>query len=521
MTLQTLIKPGEYHDSVTLMQVAKDLLAMPGIKDAAVWMGTEANKGILDTAGLLTPEAKAASPNDLIVCVEAANAKQATAALARVDELLAQTRISRAADEAYHPHTLASALGAMPDANLVVISVAGQYAVHEAQQALERDLHVLLFSDNVPLADEIALKKMARQRGLLLMGPDAGTAIINGVALGFANVVPRGDIGLVAASGTGLQEVTSLIAREGGGVSQAVGVGGRDLMAEVGGVMMLAGLEALQADPETDVMVLISKPPDRSVVKQVLAQVRDTPKPTVVCFLGSDAEAIRKAGALPAATLEEAALLALALGQGRDPASVADRLAARDEDLASQAAEAQGALRLSQRYVRGLFSGGTFCYEAMLVLQDLVGTVQSNVSPIEAFRLADANRSLGHTCVDLGEDEFTQGRLHPMLDPDLRNRRIVQEAHDPETAVILLDVVLGYGVHPDPAGAAVEAIEEAQAVAAAEGRQIVVMASLCGTRGDPQNLADQEAKLRKAGVFVAESNAAAARLAGLILKGGG
>lgn len=517
MTLQTLIKPGEYHDSVTLMLVAKDLLAMPGIKDAAAWMGTEANKGILDAAGLLAPEAQTASAEDLIVCVNAAGEGKAAAALARVDDLLAQTRAARTAGQAYRPRTLAAALETTPDANLTVISVAGQYAAREARQSLERGLHVLLFSDNVSLKDEITLKTIARQRGLLLMGPDAGTAIINGVALGFANAVPQGDIGLVAASGTGLQGVTSLIAREGGGVSQAIGVGGRDLKAEVGGIMMLAGLEALQADPETVVIVLISKPPAPSVAERMLLQVRVSDKPTVVCFLGSEGKATRNAAAIPAATLEEAALLAVALAQGQDPTKVAARLVGRDEELELQAVVAQSRLRPDQRYVRGLFSGGTFCYEAMLLLQDLIGPVNSNVPLDEAYRLPNANYSVGHTCVDLGEDEFTQGRLHPMLDPDLRNRRIVQEARDPGTAVILLDVVLGYGVHPDPAGAATEAIREAQAAAAAEGRQLVVVASVCGTEGDPQALAKQEAKLRQTGELVVESNAAAAWLAGMVV----
>ena len=518
MTLKTLIKPGVYYDSVTLMRVARELQAVPGIEDAAVWMGTEANKGILAVAGLLSPKARAASAADLIVCVKAADNAAATVALDRVEDLLTQTRTARAPDEEYHPRTLVRALEAMPGANLAVISVAGQYAAREARQALERGLHVLLFSDNVPLEDEIALKSYARQRGLLLMGPDAGTALVNGVALGFANAVPRGNIGLVAASGTGLQGVTSLIAREGGGVSQGIGVGGRDLGAEVGGTMMLAGLEMLQADPETAVIVLISKPPDPSVSGRVLARVRASDKPAVVCFLGSDASAIRKAGAIPAATLEEAALLALALARGQDLTETVARLVGRDKELMPHAVVAQVALRPGQRYVRGLFSGGTFCHEAMLVLRDAIGLVNSNVPLDEACRLSDPNRSAGHTCVDLGADEFTQGRLHPMLDPDLRNRRIVQEARDPETALILLDVVLGYGVHPDPAGAAAEAILRARAVAAAEGRQVVVVASVCGTEGDPQSLTAQEASLREAGVLVVGSNAAAAGLGGMIAK---
>jgi len=519
MALRTLVKQGAYYDSVTLMQVAKALLATPGIEDAAAWMGTEANRGLLAAAGLLTPQAEAASADDLMVCVKATGQAEAEAALARVDDLLAQSRAGRTSGPAHQPHTLTAALTATPDANLAIISVAGRYAAHQARQALERGLHVFLFSDNVPLEKEVALKRLARQRGLFLMGPDAGTAIVNGVALGFANAVPRGNIGLVAASGTGLQAVTSLIAREGGGVSQAIGVGGRDMTAEVGGIMMLAGLEALQADPETNVITLISKPPHPTVTARVLAQVRACNKPTVVCFLGGDVSTIRQAGAIPAATLDEAALLAVALARGDDPTAAAARLVGRDEQLEPQAVAAMGRLQPGQRYLRGLFSGGTFCYEAMLVLTDLIGALNSNAPLDAAHRLADPHHSLGHTCVDLGEDAFTQSRLHPMLDPDLRNRRIVREARDPETAIVLLDVVLGHGVHPDPAGAATPAIRQAQLEAAAQGREIVFVASVCGTEGDPQNLSEQEAKLRRAGVLVVESNAAAARLAGLIVGG--
>lgn len=517
--VKTEIRSGAYYDSLVLLQLQLALTELPGVLDAGAAMGTEANKAILKNAGLLTPQAEAASPDDLILCVLASTKEIADAALGRTDKFLGGSRKPRATGGAHRPRTLSAALKAAPEANLAVISVAGRYAAREARLALQRGLHVFLFSDNVPLEDEIALKTLARERGLFLMGPDAGTAIVNGVALGFANAVPRGSIGLVAASGTGLQAVTSLVAREGCGVSQAIGVGGRDLKAGVGGLMMLAGLEALQADAETAVIVLISKPPDPLVAEKVLAQVRASIKPAVVCFLGGDAELIRRAGTVPAATLDEAALLAAALARGRDPTEAAARLADRGEELGPRAVAALGRLQPDQRYLRGLFSGGTFCYEALLILRDRIGAVNSNV-PLElAQRLPDANRSRGHTCVDLGDDSFTQGRLHPMLDPDLRNRRVVREARDPETAVVLLDVVLGHGVHPDPAGAATGAIREAQTLARNDGREILFVASVCGTEGDPQGLTKQERKLRDAGVLVVESNAAAARLAGLIVGG--
>lgn len=279
--------------------------------------------------------------------------------------------------------------------------------------------------------------------------------------------------------------------------------------------MMLEGLKALQADSATKVLLVVSKPPDRRVTEKVLAQVRSSGKPTVVCFLGGDPEVIRAAGAIPAPDLESAAQLTSALVQGRSVENALDALESYGTELRAQTEELKRRLTQPQRYLRGLFSGGTFCYETQLILRDLVGSVRSNAPVDKKHRLADANRSEAHTVVDLGADEFTVGRLHPMVDPSLRSRRIVHEAMDPETAIILLDIVLGYGAHPDPARAVVDSIQEARV--AARGRDILFIASVCGTAGDPQDLGRQEAALRGAGIIVLPSNAAATRLAGHIL----
>ncbi len=524
---------AEYHDSITLMQVAAALLDLPGVEDAAVVMGTQANHEILAGAGLLTPEVAATKPNDLVIVIKAADEAAGQAALAQAQEILAR-RAPRTEMTAVRPKSLTAALRAAPEANLVVISVAGRYAAQEARTALDAGRHVLLFSDNVPLADEISLKQLAVSKGLLCMGPDAGTAIINGVALGFANAVPRGKIGLVSAAGTGLQAVTSGLARRGAGVSQAIGTGGRDLSEAVGGLMMLQGLQMLQADPQTEIIVLISKPPAASVAAKVLAAVNPT-KPTVVCFLGADPGPIEAAGALPATTLTQAAAIAAALTVSGDYCSPLVEMEEASKALIPLAEAARGQLRPGQRALRGLFTGGTFCYEAQVLLQNLPEPVYSN-APLDKGRKLEAGNwhastasalpaastqdaATAHTIIDLGEDEFTQGRLHPMIDPALRNRRIVEEARDPATAVILLDYVLGYGAHPDPAGASLDAIREAQRVAAEDGRQVVFIASVCGTEADPQPLSEQEAKLRAAGVIVLPDNASAARLAGLITQG--
>jgi succinyl-CoA synthetase alpha subunit len=410
---------------------------------------------------------------------------------------------------------------ANPDGNLAVISIAGQYAAAEAWEALRHGLHVLLFSDNVSVKDEVALKEYAVEHGLLMMGPDCGTAIINGVALGFANVVPRGPVGIVSAAGTGLQEASTLLAKLGVGISQGIGTGGRDLKKQVGGLMMLEGLMALQADSETQALLLISKPPSPLVAERVLAQAQKGDKPTVVCFLGGDPAPVAAAGGIPARTLQEAAYLAAeAAGYEGPPA---DEMIEREiADLKGQAAGLRERLSPEQRYLRGLFSGGTLAAEALVIWADAVWAdadwvdVRSNVAVDPHLKLADAVPG-GHYAIDLGEDEFTVGRPHPMIDNDLRIRRLTQEARDPQVAVIVLDVVLGYGAHPDPASELGPAIRQARELAAGEGRELLFVASVTGTEGDPQGLGRQVRALEQAGCIVAPCNAAAARLAGFIV----
>ncbi len=539
MLIKYLCQPSTYRDSVSLMAIARELGQGRGILDAAVVMATPANQAILEKAGLLHPEIAVAGPNDLVIVVRAASEAAADAALERARQRLEQKGGTFGSGAIRAPRTLRAARRARPEANLAVISVAGEYAAAEAWEALRAGLHVFLFSDNVPLEEEVALKEYAEQHGLLLMGAGCGTALIDGVALGFANVVPRGPVGIVAAAGTGLQEVSALLARRGSGVSQGIGTGGRDLSAAVGGITMRQGIRLLQDDPQTRVLLLISKPPDPAVAARVLEQIRHGAKPAVVCFLGGEPAPIAAAGAVPARTLQEAAYLAaeiltapqaaeMAAAPGESPAVPAP-LPARpfsahaviqqeSAALRDQAAELRARLRRGQRYLRGLFSGGTLCAEAQVAWRDLGLVVDSNAPLEEGRRLADATRSLGHCAVDLGEEEFTVGRPHPMIDQSLRIHRLFQEAADPEVAVVLLDVVLGYGAHPDPAAELGPAIYQARGQAANAGRELLVVASVTGTEQDPQRLSRQVEALEGAGAVVASCNAAAARLVGEIVQ---
>jgi succinyl-CoA synthetase alpha subunit len=501
------------------MLVARELVSLDGVGDAAVVMATEANKSILEAAGLLTDQAREATANDLVIAISAEDEAIADKALLQAESLL---RKKVAAGEAsdFRPRTIRSGVAASPGANLAVISVAGRYAADEAWEALHHGLHVLLFSDNVSLEDEIALKKYARDQGLLLMGPGAGTAILNGVALGFANVVPSGPVGIVSAAGTGLQEVSTLLARLGVGITQGIGTGGRDLNEKVGGIMMLEGIKALQDDPATEVIVLVSKPPSEEITRAILEQVDEGVKPPVVCFMGADIDEVTKmSDAIPAATLQEAALLAAQVA-GKFDSDTEAMLEAEAVRLLEQAEALTARLSSDQRYLRGLFSGGTLCYEAQVIWKEMLAVpVYSNAPLPGGVVLEDSTQSQGHTAVDLGEEEFTVGRPHPMIDNDLRVRRLLREASDPQVGVIVLDVVLGYGAHPDPVSELGPAIEDAHQVAAGAGRELIVIASVTGTEEDPQVRSRQIAALERVGTIVCESNASASRLAGLLLKG--
>jgi FdrA protein len=446
-----------------------------------------------------------------MIVMESEPAADAGAAYAELERLLTAKAPGGGAGADGAPErryrTLATAAAETAGANLAVIAVNGAYAAREARTALEAGLHVMLFSDNVPLEDEIALKRLAHDSGLLMMGPDCGTAIIGGVALCFANAVRPGNIGIVAASGTGSQEVSVRIHGLGGGVSHLIGTGGRDLSAEVGGLMMLDGIRALQDDPRTDVIVLVSKPPAPEIEERVLAAVRDSRKPVVVCFIGGSRDAAAPPGGALATTTRGAALAAVRLAglDGHRP----DR-EAYDQALV---AAVRAKLDPEQRYIRGLFCGGTLCDEAMHLALERLDEVRSNAAKDPARRIAAHAPSAGHTFLDLGDDDFTNGRPHPMIDPSTRVARFLAEAGDREVAVVVMDFVLGYGAHPDPVGAMLPAIAQARGRALAEGRHLQIVGYVLGTDLDRPSLHDQVSRLEQAGVAVAASSTEAGLLA--------
>lgn len=516
--IYTQFFPNLYRDSVALMQLSARLGKLPGITEASAQMATRANLELMKGAGLLS-EVPEPRPNDILLVLRGDPVATVEAAKTAY-ELLNEKAQSGGSETQQEPlRSVQMAFKATEGkANLALISTPGDYAAAEAMKALHLGMNAMLFSDNVSVEEEIALKRYAQSRNLLVMGPDCGTAIIDGIPLAFANVVGKGDIGVIGASGTGTQQVTCLIDQYGKGITQAIGTGGHDLSEAVGGITMLTALAQLAADPATRVIVLVSKPPAASVAQKVLAAAKGCGKPVVVCFLGADPATISAAGLTPATTLEEAARLAVEKAGGQAAGQVTAVADYNSPALQERARKLAQGLKPGQGNLRGLYTGGTFCYEALLLLQSTLPGLQSNTPTGSVTRVSDLWKSSGNTILDLGDDDFTRGRPHPMIDPSLRNERLKEEAADKSVAIILLDFVLGYGAHEDPAGEIIPSLTEARDAASKAGRTVRFIGHICGTRGDPQSIADQHRKLIEAGVELTNSNAEAAYLCRAVLE---
>ncbi|BEU86727.1 acyl-CoA synthetase FdrA [Selenomonas sp. TAMA-11512] len=513
MKIFNVVRKNDYHDSVTLLLISKRLRSLvEGIDDVSVMMGTPANHGILKEAGLLGPEGEAAGPNDLIMAFRADESTDQDDIIAQIDAEL-KKKAAAGEEEKREIHSALVAYEEDPDTNLALISVPGEYAALEAERALNHGKHVMIFSDNVPLEDEVRVKTLAKEKGFLVMGPDCGTAIINGKGLAFANAVKDGEVGLIAASGTGLQEVTCLLDRLGIGVRQAVGTGGRDLKEAVGASTMLAALDLLNEDEKTSTIVLISKPPAASVVDKILGALKRVKKSVVICFIGAKIDTaslpsnIHVASSLEDAALQTAKIL-------NKPNTLLDGAEKRME--AAKAAKAT--LTPQQKYVRALYTGGTLCYEAMLKMEETFGELYSNLAH-DDHRTLEVVTAGHHSAMDLGDDDFTLGRPHPMIDGSVRDEHILRVAGDKETAVLLLDFVLGYGAAEDPAGAVLPVLDEAKELAKKAGNPLVWIAYVMGTEDDPQKREEQEEKLRAKGAIIARTNAEAVRMATMIAEG--
>ena len=509
MAIVSAIRKNHYQDSMKLMQISQKLSALDGVKQASAIMATEANLSMLKEAGLLKNMPQSAGGNDLIIAVDAKSVDIGNQAIEMLDSLLLPQDEGTVSDIKYKNFDQAS--GALPGANVAIVSVPGEYAKLEVAKAIERGMHTFLFSDNLSIEEELELKERAREKGLLIMGPGCGTSIINGVGLGFSNIVENGPIGVIAAAGTGLQEVTTLVNNLGSGITHGIGVGGRDLSEEIGGITTLEAIKLLSADQSTKVLLLVSKPPSDKVAQSILSSVKDTGKPAVICFLGSKLSS-KDSEIYFESTLERAAIRSVELAQKRSKKLTINS----GKNWKKLAQKSLKSLNPKQRYLRGLYSGGTLCYEAQQILEPILGKVYSNAPLDKKYKLKDSNKSQGNSLIDLGEEEFTVGRPHPMIDANLRSQRLLQEASKANVAVILFDVVLGYVASPDPAGDLLPAIREAKK----NRSNLVFVSHVCGTDNDPQGLFDQEEKLRDEGVLVFPTNALASRVAGMITARG-
>ncbi|SDI60732.1 acyl-CoA synthetase FdrA [Natribacillus halophilus] len=501
--LYTVIKKNLYKDSVNLMLLTNQLSTRSDLNQISVMMGTPANKDIFNDAGLYTEDLEAASPNDLCIVMDVDNKNVKVEILAEIDDYL-KNQVSQSKKNIIpQARTWDTAMKKLPNANLAVISISGEYVSEETEKALDQGLNVFIFSDNVDIEDEVRLKQKARERGLIVMGPDCGTGIFGDIPIAFANVVEQGNIGVVGASGTGIQEITSIISRNGAGLTHAIGTGGRDLSSEVGAITTIESLSLLARDPNTEVLVYVSKPPAPEVRHSVVERFTGLGKPVVAVFMGEkpgkDHDNVQYTG-----TLEQAAFKAVELA----------KQTSSDENLNDMTPEIHKVRRQpNQRHLRGYYCGGTLALETAMLLRETYGLED------------DGNHSNGvmfyhggSEIIDLGDDAYTKNRPHPMIDPTLRLEKMREAARDPDTAIVLLDNVIGYGGHDDMGGVFAQAIKEEKRKAENQGRAVVFIASVTGTNADPQGYEEQVEKLVEAGAIVKRSNAAASHLAIKIMQ---
>ncbi|MDV3277048.1 MAG: hypothetical protein LYZ69_01105 [Nitrososphaerales archaeon] len=522
MPVLNVVKRNFFRDSIQLMRLTEEAKKVPGVVDAVVAMGTDTNRRLLQQLGLLGSEGKSAGDGDLVLAISVSPGSNGEEVMGKVQQLVmsppSASGVQSSGFETYH--SIASAVEHLPGANLAIVSVPGKQAFEPSMELLRSGINVHLFSDHVSREEEAKLKEYASSNGLLVLGPGAGTSIINGVGLGFANAVRRGGIGIVASAGTGLQEVSVLLDRVGLGVSQGLGVGGSDVSNEIGGLMMKRCLGLLEKDKGTKVVMIVAKTPTEKVMRGVMGFVdKSVRKPVIACFLGLDSLGKPKGRIQYRKTLHSAASAATSISGREATKQFKGKVSMSFDKLARMSRDLSTGLASGQRHVRGLYSGGTLAHETLLIFRELLGEAYSNTPLSDRYALADPTKSRRNTILDLGDEFFTAGRPHPMIDSTVRRLRILEEAKDPSVAEIMLDVVLGYGSSPDPGGSLIGAIAEAKREAKKNRRELIVMAHVCGTESDPQSLSEQSEKLSKAGVVLFPTNAQMAIASALVVGG--
>lgn len=508
MPIFTRIQKDRYVDSLETLNQTAVLNDQEGIESGYAGMATAVFKEVIEEIGLSTDEIMACTEADYVIVAQAESEAAFEHAL---QALTSGNGDAGEKEEKKYYSSISSAVKEHPRANLCQIAVPGEYALQEVKKALNAGLHCCVFSNNVPLEDEREMKELAKEKGLLCMGPDCGVANINGAALVLSSINNRGPFGIIGASGTGIQHVAAILHEAGTGVSQTIGTGGNDLKEPVGGITMLMGIDALEADPETEYIILISRKPADSVLQKLLARIRTMRKPRVVFFMGCDRETIEETGSVYASNLDDCALQALKLVNNTYSLGSLD-------DIKKTAQEAVQGMAPEQKYVRAAYTGGTYLDEGMRTMWDACGGIWSNAPLSPEWKLKDGEPVHGHTAIDYGEEEYTLGRPHPAIDAGIRRPAILKEAADPETAVIILDFILTPPGHMDPCGFVVPDILKAQEIAKQRGGKIAFVASVLGTTADWQDIRRQEKELEDAGVYVCRTNYRAALLASEIIR---
>jgi FdrA protein len=518
---KNIVKRNFFRDSVQMMLLSDQLKKEPGVINAAIIMGTELNKNTLQRSGLITIDGNKAGETDTIISLSCDDESSLNIAIAKAEQLLT----SKTGKVRSEFSNLDSALKSFNIANLAIVSIPGRYVKDIALELLNKGLHLFVFSDHVLLEDEIQLKKVASKNHLLLMGPEAGTSIINGTVLGFGNRVRMGNVGIIGASGTGIQESSTLLDMCGSGVSHAIGVGGRDMHQEIGGLMTLQAIKALENDPETEVVLLVSKPVDNAVRNMIVNTIeKDAKKKYALCLIGEKGgDDLFDSGQIVfAKSIQSSVLKALKLSDPKAYKNTQERFSKELHDAISLTKELSNRLSGRQRYIRGFFAGGTMCYESTVIIQQMMGRrgekIYSNLAPADSnLHLNGSQKSIEHTFIDFGDLEFTAARPHPIIDPSLRVKRIIEEAKDPNIAVIIIDIITGYSVANNTVQLHANSIKDAISIARQEeNRTLPVFVYICGTDKDVP--ASEIDILEASGAQVFRSNALMSFTAGLLVK---
>jgi succinyl-CoA synthetase alpha subunit len=503
------VRKNTYIDSILTLAATSLFMDQEGVEKANVGMGTQGSKEVFASLGMVDSAIDNAENGDLVIAMFAENREVFEKVLAKLEDIISPTEKDSKKKAAYS--SFDRAISDHHQANICLISVPGEYARTECEKALNAGLHVMLFSSSVSGEDELAIKTLAREKGLLCMGPDCGVVNLNGIAFILASINNSGPFGICGASGCGIQHIAALLHANGSGITQGIGTGGNDLKAPVYGITMLMGIDALEDDPDTKYIILVSRKPNEISMKRVLDRVSTCKKPVVVCFMGCDREPIEAAGGIYASNLDDAAVQAMKL-VGKDITLITE------DELNRMAEQAVSGMRPEQKYVRGLFDGGTYCDEAIGVLTANLGTIYSNVASNKDLRLKDSMVSVENTCIDYGEEEFTQGKPHPTLAPGIRSPHVLREGADPEAAVLLFDFINSPSAPKDIMGGHIQEIKKAMELHKNRGGKLAVVASICGTDADIQGLKNQKEQLRAAGVLLCPTNYTAAKLAAKIVK---